>query len=209
MKDKVFTKYCGITNTKDAISAENAGCDSMGFVFVKKSKRYISLDKFLSIQQNISPLILKVGLFSNNSESEIEQVINSGKIHIIQFHGNETPEFCEKFNFPYWKAIPMSDEVVPVEYAKQYKNADAFVIDNYGLNKLGGSGETFNWENLAQLNGKIWILAGGITSKNVIKAIRETGIKNIDLSSGIEKYPGKKSTKKMNKFGKMIRDYND
>jgi phosphoribosylanthranilate isomerase len=209
MKDRIFTKFCGITNSKDALNAEKSGCNAMGFVFVEKSKRYIDLDTYLKIQHSISPLIVKVALFSDNTENEIERVINSGKIHIIQFHGNETPEFCEKFNRPYWKAIPMKDGVNILEYANKYPNADAFIIDNYGSSKIGGSGETFDWNELPKLNGKKWILAGGITSKNVIHSLTMTSIKNIDLSSGIEKYPGKKSYKKMKKFINKIKEYND
>lgn len=207
MKDKVFVKYCGITNVKDAINAENSGCDAMGFVFVKKSKRFIALDDFFEIHRNLTPLMIKVALFSDNCEAEIEQVIKSGKIHIIQFHGHESPEFCEKFNFPYWKAIPMGDNVNPVEYAKQYKKADAFLIDNYGISKMGGSGETFDWQQLPKLEGKKWILAGGLNNQNVQESIEQTGIKNLDLSSGIEQSAGIKSNEKMVNFINKIKTF--
>lgn len=207
MKNRYFTKFCGITNITDAIQAQNAGCDAIGFVFVKKSKRYITPDSCKKIIEELSPTITIVALFANNSVEEIQEVLNSCSVHVLQFHGNESHEFCKKWNMPYWKAIPMADKVNVIEYANEYPDAQAYLIDNYGVSKSGGSGTSFDWQELPNFkNNNKWVLAGGLTTKNITIAKQQTKLKCFDISSGIEKSPGIKSLKKMNKFIRKLND---
>ena len=206
MTNRYYTKFCGITNVKDALNAQDAGCDAMGFVFVESSKRYISIDKCKSIINEVSPMVTIVALFANNTEHEIRNVLEQCDIHIIQFHGNETPEFCQQWQQPYWKAIPMADDVNPVEYSKKYVDAQGYLIDNYGSEKSGGSGHLFNWNKLPKDLDEKWILAGGLNPVNIKKALSATKIKSFDVSSGIEVSPGIKSKTKMINF---IRNLND
>lgn len=209
MKNRYFTKFCGITNIDDALNAQNLGCNALGFVFVKKSKRYIDVQKCQNIINKISPNMLTVALFANNSEAEIKEVLNNCSMHVLQFHGSETPEFCSQWNKPYWKAIPMADKINPIEYAIAYKNAQAYLIDNYGVNKMGGSGSKFSWKSLPKDLDNKWILAGGLSSDNIQQAIKETNIKSFDVSSGIEISAGIKSNKKMNSFLNNINNINN
>jgi len=206
MKNRYFTKFCGITNIKDAINAQNAGCDALGFVFVKKSKRYIDVETCQKIINKLSPCILKVALLANNNENEIQETINQCGIHVLQFHGSESPEFCQQWELPYWKAIPMADGVNPLEYANLHPLAQAYLIDNYGANHAGGSGHKFDWKKLPPALDSKWILAGGLTIKNIKKARNNASLRCFDVSTGIEKSPGIKSNKKMKKFIKRLND---
>ncbi len=206
MKSRCFTKFCGITTIKDAKNAELAGCDAIGFVFVRKSKRYVSIRNCQNIIDSLAPTTLTVALFSNNTKDEIQQVLNTCRIHVLQFHGNESADFCSYWNKPYWKAIPMADNIDPLEYASHYADAQGYLIDNFGIEKSGGSGSNFDWDKIpSQIDDK-WILAGGLNPKNVLKARKKTKINNFDVSSGIEISPGKKSIKLMKKFIRKLND---
>ncbi len=206
MSNRFFTKFCGITQLQDAINAQQAGCNAVGFVFVKSSKRYIEPIVCNKIIKKISPLMLTVGLFANQPKEEIELVLSQCNLHVLQFHGNESTEFCQQFNRPYWKAIPMADAVNPLEYAQQYPDAMAYVIDNYGQKQQGGSGAKFNWQQLPKTLDNKWILAGGLTVDNIKEARQNTSLSGFDVSSGIESSPGKKSKQKMNQFIKNLND---
>jgi len=204
MKNRFFTKFCGITNANDALNAQKLGCNALGFVFVKKSKRYISPSECQKIINQLNPNILIVALFADNSVNEIKDILNKCAIHVLQFHGFESQEFCSQFNRPYWKAIPMADNINPVDYSKKYFDAQAYLIDNYGSHKMGGSGTIFNWKNLPQNINSKWILAGGLNTSNIQTAINKTKIRSFDISSGIEKSPGIKSKSKMKQFLKNL-----
>jgi len=206
MKNRYFTKFCGITSLEDAINAQNAGCNALGFVFVKKTKRYIDVNQCQAIINKISPSMLTVALFANNNEQEVKYVLKHCNIHVLQFHGNETPNFCKQWRKPYWKAIPMADGVDPIEYSQKYVDAAGYLIDNYGSSKSGGSGSHFDWSKLPENLDDKWILAGGLNPENIGKAKSITNFKAFDVSSGIEKYPGKKSQTKMINFIKNLND---
>ncbi len=206
MKNRLFTKFCGITQVQDAINAQEAGCNALGFVFVKSSKRYLDSIQCNKIINEISPLMITVGLFANNAKEQIESVINQCNIQVLQFHGSESSEFCEQFKRPYWKAIPMADAIDPVKYATKHPNALGYVIDNYGQNQQGGSGDKFDWKELPKNLGNKWILAGGLTVDNIKEARQNTSLNSFDVSSGIEVSPGIKSKQKMNQFIKNLND---
>ena len=206
MTDRKFVKFCGITNLRDALSAEQSGCDAIGFVFVKKSKRYIEPANCQEIISKMSPMVMKVALFADNSVEEIKEVLKTCGINVLQFHGYETPEFCEQFKQPFWKAIPMADDVNPLDYADKYSKADAFLLDNFGKNQSGGSGEKFSWDDIPELDSHKWILAGGLNPENIKQACNLSGLNYFDVSSGIEESPGVKSQKLMNEFIKNLND---
>jgi phosphoribosylanthranilate isomerase len=206
MKNRYFTKYCGITNLKDALAAQQAGCNAIGFVFVKSSKRYINIETCQQIIKDLSPALMRVALFANNSKSEIQETIKQCSFHVLQFHGSESAEFCRQWNVPYWKAVPMADCVNIVEYAKKYPDAEGFLLDNFGQQQSGGSGQKFAWDEIPKnLNDK-WILAGGLTVENIQQARDFSSLKCFDVSSGIEIKPGLKSQTKMINFIKKLND---
>ncbi len=206
MKSKYFTKFCGITRLQDALNAQEAGCNSLGFVFVKASKRYIEPSQCSEIINEVSPLIVTVALFANNAKEEIESILSQCSIQVLQFHGSESGEFCQQFKRPYWKAIPMADAIDPVKYAQKHPNALGYVIDNYGQKQQGGSGVKFDWNELPKKLGNKWILAGGLTVDNIKEARQNSSLRSFDVSSGIEVSPGIKSKQKMNQFIKNLND---
>lgn len=203
---RYFSKFCGITSIKDAHNAQAAGCNAIGFVFVKKSKRFIKAKNCQAIIDSLSPTILTVALFADNTQQEINEVLKECSVHVLQFHGDESPEFCQQWNKPYWKAVPMADGVDPLEYSKKHVAAQAFLIDNYGSKKLGGSGKKFNWDRLPKNLDNKWILAGGLNPENVKQAAIQTKLNCFDVSSGIEKNAGIKSKTKMINFIKNLND---
>lgn len=206
MRNRYFTKFCGITNIEDALNAQDAGCNALGFVFVKKSKRYITTTVCNQIINKLSPQILTVALFANNSVQEIKEVLNKCTIHVLQFHGSETAEFCRQWNVPYWKAIPIADDIDIIDYVSNYPDAQGILIDNYGTQKLGGSGASFDWSKIPKQIDNRWILAGGLTPENIQLAKEKTNIKCFDVSSGIEKKAGIKSNTKMKNFINNLND---
>ena len=209
MKNKYFTKFCGITRIEDAKNAEIAGCDALGFVFVKQSKRYISAEKCQEIINSLAPMTLTVALFANNSRLEVAEILNKCSPHVLQFHGDESPRFCQQWQRPYWKAIPAADNTEAKAYAQRYPFAQAFLIDNYGKNKAGGSGKTFDWSKIPQDCDKKWILAGGLTPENIAFAKNKTNMTSFDVSSGIEQRAGIKSMRKMQLFIKNLKQKHD
>jgi phosphoribosylanthranilate isomerase len=206
MKNRYFTKYCGITNIKDALAAEQAGCDAIGFVFVKPSKRYLSMQACHQIIKDLSPALMRVALFANNSESEIQEIIKHCSFHVLQFHGSESDEFCRQWNLPYWKAVPMADGVDIIEYAKNYPGAEGFLLDNFGKQQSGGSGQKFAWDKIPKYLNTKWILAGGLTVDNIQQARDDSSLNCFDVSSGIEREAGLKSKTKMINFIKKLND---
>jgi len=206
MKNRYFTKFCGITNIEDALYAQQSGCNALGFVFASKSKRLIDVKQCKKIIEQLSPCVLTVALFANNSAQEIKEILKQCSFHVLQFHGHETPGFCRQWQQVYWKAIPMADDIDAIEYTKTFYDAQAFLIDNYGQQKTGGSGSQFDWNLIPQDIDNKWILAGGLTPDNIQEAKQKTQIKCFDVSSGIEKEAGLKSKTKMNNFIKNLND---
>jgi phosphoribosylanthranilate isomerase len=206
MENRLFTKFCGITSLKDALNAQSAGCDAVGFVFVKSSKRYIELSICKNIINQLSPALMKVALFANNSESEIRETIDQCSFHVLQFHGSESAEFCRQWGRPYWKAVPMADDIDLITYVEKYPDANGFLLDNFGKNQSGGSGKKFSWNILPDKLDNKWILAGGLSVENIHDAKKMSGLDFFDVSSGIEVSPGIKSKTKMINFIKNLND---
>lgn len=200
MKNRAFVKFCGINSVEAVKSAQNTGCNALGFVFVKQSKRYISPQQFKSLSKTVSPMMLKVALFANNSIEDIQEVVALKSFHVLQFHGEETNEFCKQWQIPFWKAVPMLDNISLQDYVKAYPDASGFVLDHFGENKMAGSGKAFDWNLLPKDKNYDWILAGGLSPHNVAEAQKISGLRHFDVSSGIESEPGVKSEAKMVQF---------
>jgi phosphoribosylanthranilate isomerase len=196
--NNIKVKYCGLTTLDDVVAAAEAKVDAIGLVFVKKSPRYINPDVAIEISKVAKQFGLSVvALFADHQIAEIEQIIRFIDPDILQFHGNETAEFCEQFNRKYWKAIPMLETNNIKSFLAQYQHAEAFLLDAYGGSQTGGSGESFKWFQFPEELISKLILAGGINADNVTSAISITGARFIDTSSGIEASPGVKSKAKM------------
>ena len=200
------TKICGITRLEDAKASVRAGCDALGFVFYKESPRYIALDAFKVIVKELPPFVTKTGLFVNADPAEIEEAIQSGFVNVLQFHGDETPDFCRQFNFPYIKAVAVSSSVDLIQYAKDFHDAEALLLDAYHEHLKGGTGQTFDWNLIPQSLSKPIVLAGGLTVDNVKEAIKKVKPYAVDVSGGVEESKGIKNSHKIQAFIKETQD---
>jgi len=196
----VKVKICGITNVSDALTAAEAGADMVGLMFYEGSPRHISLDAAKEITSQLNPFVVKVGVFVNPPEELVLRVIGECGVTLLQFHGNETPEFCTRFGVMSMKAFRVRDaESLRVMTAY---STDAWLLDAYSAGKLGGTGAIFNWDLAleAKKSGKPIFLAGGLTPKNVAEAVRQVLPFGVDVSSGVESSPGKKDPAKVRTF---------
>jgi phosphoribosylanthranilate isomerase len=201
----VLVKICGITNLEDALAAVEFGADALGFNFYAKSPRRVSPEKAEKILEEIPPSILRVGVFVNEADQTVRDLSVALELNYLQFHGDETPSYCEQFAVPYWKAFRLKDEKT-LELMKKYK-CDYYLVDTFLTQAYGGTGVTGNWElaREAKKMGKI-ILAGGLTPENVADAIRTVKPDGVDVASGVEEKPGRKDAAKVERFISNVRD---
>ncbi|MFW5816097.1 MAG: phosphoribosylanthranilate isomerase [Wenzhouxiangella sp.] len=196
-------KICGITSIEDAAHAAAAGADAIGLVFVEASRRCVSAASAREICRALPPFVTRVGLFMNASVAQVEAVLEQVRLDGLQFHGDEPAAFCASFGRPWFKALAMGG-AEPPDW-KAFAEADALLLDSHGGGKLGGSGETFDWDRVPAL-GRPWILAGGLNPANVALACRRLRPDAVDVSSGVEIRPGIKDHKAMNEFIKAVRN---
>ena len=195
----IKVKICGITNLEDALDAVELGVDALGFNFYKKSPRYISPEKAKQIIEEIPPAVWRVGVFVNESEEVVRDLSVTLELDYLQFHGDETPYYCKQFATPYWKAFQLKDEK-SLELMKKYQ-CEYYLVDTYAENAYGGTGITGNWDlaKEAKKIGKIF-LAGGLRPENVETAIQIVQPDGVDVASGVEDQPGRKSRAKLEEF---------
>jgi phosphoribosylanthranilate isomerase len=198
-------KICGITNADDAQDAVNAGADALGFNFYQKSPRYLTVAKATEITKKISLFVMRVGVFVNAPKEQVAEAIHECRLEMLQFHGEEQPEFCTQFGLISMKAFRILD-AGSLEELKRYKT-DAYLLDAWAPDEHGGTGKTFNWElaKEAQKLGRPIFLAGGLTPENVAAAVRKVRQFGVDVSSGVESYPGKKDPAKVRAFINAVR----
>ncbi|MEW5758470.1 MAG: phosphoribosylanthranilate isomerase [Candidatus Omnitrophota bacterium] len=194
-------KVCGITNVNDALASIDAGCDALGFVFYKKSPRYINPDGCQGITRYIPGSIVKIGIFVDEKEKKIKEIAKACQLDVLQFHGKETPSFCKRFKgYKIIKAFRIKNKIDPRQIKKY--NVFAYMFDTYMPKKIGGTGKNFNWElvkHIGKLRQPVF-LSGGLNEKNVKQAIKVAHPNWVDASSSLEVSPGKKDIKKVKKF---------
>ncbi|MGD0336280.1 MAG: phosphoribosylanthranilate isomerase [Candidatus Omnitrophota bacterium] len=201
-KTRVKIKICGITNLEDAKVAVAAGCDALGFVFYKRSPRYISPEEARKIIGELPEKILKVGVFVNAKEKQIKRIALCCGLDALQFHGRESAEFCGKFKGrKIIKAFRLKAKAAP-EDLNDYK-VFAFLFDTFDRDKAGGTGKPFDWGRLKQIRDRIrrpLFLSGGLNEKNVAWAIKLLRPEWVDVSSSVQINPRKKSRGKIRGF---------
>ena len=199
-------KICGITNLEDALKIGELGPDAMGFVFYKKSPRYIEPLKAYGIIRQLPVGMLKVGVFVDAKEKEVRRAAKLCRLDMLQLHGKETPKFCQKFkNYKVVKAFRIKKRITKEELLKY--NTYAFLFDTFVKSKAGGTGKKFDWGLIKELGdlGREVFISGGLNDKNVAWAIELTHPDWVDVCSCVELKPGKKSFEKVKTFIEKVR----
>jgi phosphoribosylanthranilate isomerase len=205
MRTKV--KICGITRLPDALAAVEAGADALGFMFFAGSQRNIAPAAAVQIIRALPPFVAKVGVFVNASADTVRATIAECGLDTLQFHGEETPEFCRQFApLKVVKAfrIQNAESLKPLpDYA-----VDAWLLDSHVPGQRGGTGEKFNWDLACQAKelGRPVILAGGLTPENVADAVQQVWPFGVDVSSGVESAPGQKDAGLVRRFVEIVRE---
>lgn len=196
-------KICGITRIEDALVAADAGTDAIGLVFVDASARALDTERAAAICRALPPFVDRVGLFLDAPADTVHAVLARVGLNWLQFHGNESAQYCRQFGRPWIKALAMGGEAAlePGDYV----DADALLLDSHVAGGLGGSGERFDWARVPKLD-RPWILAGGLDPDNVASACRQLRPDAVDVSSGVESSPGVKSDKLMHEFIKAVKN---
>jgi len=201
----VRIKVCGITRESDALVADELAVDAVGFVFVEKSKRVVTIARAAELSAVLGPFVQRVGLFLDDEASLVNQALAAIPNLMPQFHGQESPEFCDQFERPYLKAIGMASGLPSQETLDAYAGCQGFLFDSNAPGALGGTGHTFDWSSLKSVRpdaraGRHLILAGGLAPDNIEQAIREVQPDAVDVSSGVEESPGIKDPALMREF---------
>ena len=202
-------KICGITRPQDAAAAAEAGADAIGLVFYPPSPRYLSLERAVEIRDALPPFVQSVALFVNADAAQVAQVLQRVRPAMLQFHGEETPEFCAQFGTPFVKACRVRPGVDALEYLRHFSRAAAWLFDSH-VPEYGGVGESFDWSLLPAVSrGRLErpvILSGGLSRENVAEAIRRVRPWGLDVSSGVESAKGVKDGAKIAAFIAEVRN---
>jgi phosphoribosylanthranilate isomerase len=205
----VKVKVCGITNLEDALAAFFYGADALGFVFYKKSPRYINWRQAKNISGILPKKIKRVGVFVNEKILTVKQIAKACRLDMLQFHGDESPAYCRKFKK--YKVIKAFRIGKPQDLDKisGYKTF-AYLFDNFSKRQAGGTGKKFNWKILAQSDRikPIVFLSGGLTARNAGLAVKLLKPGWVDVSSSLECSPGKKDHQKIRRFIQALKPEN-
>ena len=194
MNGRTRIKICGITRLCDAQLVAELGGDAVGLVFHSQSPRAIEINNAVSIREAMPPFVTVTALFMNENERWIKQVLEMVNPDCMQFHGEETPEFCRQWSRPFIKVIPMGSVKDPNHYARLYPEAQGFLLDSNVAGRQGGSGDTFDWSKIPSTFDFPLVLAGGLNPANVAAAITQVKPWGIDISSGVEQSKGIKNS---------------
>ena len=193
-------KICGITRVEDALEAINQGADAIGLVFYAKSPRNVSATQAAEIVSSIPAFVTVVGLFVDAEPAFIQEVLSVVNLDLLQFHGDETPSACRQYSRPYMKAIRVKSGTNLVQYAADYADAKALLLDAFAEGVPGGTGLVFDWSLIPQNLPLPIVLAGGLNAENVGLAIEQVRPYAVDVSGGVEAGKGIKDVAKIAAF---------
>jgi phosphoribosylanthranilate isomerase len=203
-------KICGLTNYADAALAIQLGATYLGLNFFADSPRYLNLDDAEKLAREIKtnyPKVKLVGVFVDELPEQIKKTAEIARLDILQLHGDETPEFCNNFNLPIWKAFRVRDEN-SLEDLQPFLNLSGIVLDAYKKGSFGGTGQTFDWKLIHHVRDQLpfFILSGGLNPANILKAIEQLKPNVIDICSGVEtaENPRQKSPEKLHALFEAI-----
>ncbi len=193
-------KICGITRPEHALAAANLGVDAIGLVFYPPSPRALDIDAAQRIVAVLPPFVCAVGLFVNAEAEAVRDVLHRVPLNLLQFHGDETPDYCAAFGHPYIKAVPMGAGADVMTYARRFVRSAGLLLDSHGGAQTGGTGQCFDWNLIPSGAPKPLILAGGLNPSNVTQAVQRIRPYGVDVSSGVESTKGIKDISLMQVF---------
>ena len=200
MKMNTRIKICGITRVQDGLAAARLGAHAIGLVFYDASARAVDAQQARSIVDILPPFVTTVGLFVNAEAAAVRETLAKVPLQLLQFHGDETPDYCAAFGVPYLKAVRVRPGVDLLQYARDFRTARGLLLDAYVEGVHGGTGATFDWSLIPQSLPLPIVLSGGLDADNVAAAVRAVRPWAVDVSSGVESAKGIKDVAKMEAF---------
>lgn len=197
-------KICGLTRTEDVESAVASGADALGFVFYESSPRAVSIADAQQLIRSVPAFVSVVGLFVNPTEQEVREVLEHLPLDLLQFHGDESPEFCSQFQRRWIKAVRVQNREQVIQAFNQYHEAAGLLVDAWDPDHYGGTGKSFNWDLIPSERPLPLILAGGLSSDNVFRAVEQVRPWAVDVSGGVERSKGIKDIQKISDFIKEV-----
>lgn len=201
-----MVKICGLTRLEDALAAARLGAHALGFVFYSRSPRNVTPARAAEIVRRLPPFVTSVGLFVNAGDQEVARVLNEVPLDLLQFHGEESREYCGQFRKPFVKALRVRPGVDLLQYAHQFEGARGLLLDAFVEGRHGGTGAGFDWDLIPSGLPLPVVLSGGLSSGNIAAAIRRVRPWAVDVSSGVESAPGVKDAQKMADFFQGVRN---
>lgn len=198
-------KICGLTREQDVLTVAQHGADAIGLVFYEHSPRHVSLAQAARLVRVLPPFVTTVGLFVNAQPAFVREVLAAVPLDVLQFHGDETPAYCEQFDKPYLKAIRVKAGVDLLQCAADFHSARGLLLDAYVEGIPGGTGAKFDWALIPDNLEIPVILSGGLDADNVAAAIRQVRPYAVDVSSGVEASKGIKSAAKIARFMQEVK----
>ncbi len=201
---KTRIKICGLTREADVDAAVAAGADAIGFVFYPPSPRYVTPERAAELACRVPPFVDVVGLFVNATADDVATTSATVPLNLLQFHGDESPEFCRSFARPWLRAARVRPGLDLVEFARSYSNARGLLLDAF-VEGYGGGGHVFDWMLIPPDLPGYLVLSGGLHAGNVGDAIRRVRPVAVDVSSGVEAGKGIKDHDKIAAFVAAVR----
>ena len=198
-------KICGITRPGDGVAAAQAGADAIGLVFYPPSPRFLSTERAVEIRDALPPFVQTVALFVNPDAAQVAQVLGRVRPALLQFHGEEAPQFCVQFGMPYVKACRVRQGIDLLKYLRPFERASAWLLDSF-VEAYGGVGERFDWSLVPDGLERPLILSGGLEVGNVGEAVRRVHPWGVDVSSGVESAKGIKDPARIAAFIGEVRN---
>ena len=199
-------KVCGITNLEDALAALEAGADMLGFNFYRRSPRYVTPEEAAEVVGRMPEGVTCVGVFVNEpAPADVERIARAAGLHTVQLHGDETPDYCRSLRgLDAIKALRVGEDF-DVESVSAH-GTDSVLLDAYVRGERGGTGHTFDWSLASRARGRVarLFLAGGLTPDNVAAAVAAVRPYAVDVCSGVETAPGRKSPELMRRFVEAV-----